>query len=81
MPTKPETIAYMKEQLIEAGPVVFRPMFGGYGVYLDEKMFGIVDDDMLFIKKTEPGDKMVGEGHDAPHIQAPNQPSACLPKC
>jgi len=41
-------------------------MFGEYGVYLDEKLVGLLSDNRLFIKKTPFGDSALGEGHDMP---------------
>ena len=38
------------EHLAPLGPVQFRRMFGGGGVYLDGVMFGLVDDDVLYLK-------------------------------
>ncbi len=78
MSTRPETIAYLTEQMAGAGLIRFRPMFGEYGVYLDEKLVGLVADDSLFIKKTDPGDRLVGPGHDAPPYPGA-KPSLCIP--
>ncbi|MHB8635030.1 MAG: TfoX/Sxy family protein [Fimbriimonadaceae bacterium] len=66
MSTKPETVARLKEQLAGAGQVRFQPMFGEYGLYLDEKLVGLICDDRLFIKKTPFGDAKLGDGYDAP---------------
>jgi DNA transformation protein len=33
-----------------AGPVQVRAMFGGYGLYLRDAMFGLLDDDEIFLK-------------------------------
>ena len=38
------------EHLAPLGQVQIRRMFGGGGVYLDGLMFGLVDDDRLFLK-------------------------------
>lgn len=32
------------------GPVVAKRMFGGYGLFLDERMFAIIADDVLYLK-------------------------------
>ncbi|MDA0652962.1 MAG: TfoX/Sxy family protein [Proteobacteria bacterium] len=37
-------------QLLSFGPVTARAMFGGYGLYLDGLMFGLIADDTLYFK-------------------------------
>ena|SRR5271166_2513666 len=66
MSTKPETVAHLRGQLAGAGPIRIQPMFGEYGLYLDEKLVGLICDDRLFIKKTSYGDSALGDGHDVP---------------
>lgn len=46
---------YVADQLSQAGTVTFKKMFGEYGFYLDEKFFGSVCDNQLFIKITNAG--------------------------
>jgi DNA transformation protein and related proteins len=41
---------FLLEQLAPLGLVALRRMFGGRGVFCDGLMFGIVADDMLFLK-------------------------------
>ena len=41
---------FLREQLAPLGHVTVRRMFGGSGVFCDGLMFGIVADDMLFLK-------------------------------
>lgn len=45
-----EFVEYALRQLRVVGVVTARRMFGGYGLYCDECMFGIVDNDTLFLK-------------------------------
>lgn len=45
-----EFVEYALHQLQVLGPVVARAMFGGYGVYCDEVMFAVIDNDALFLK-------------------------------
>ena len=35
------------------GPVIARRMFGGYGIYHDALMFGLVADDEIYLKTDE----------------------------
>ena len=41
---------HLKEQLAPLGSVTIRRMFGGAGVFLDGLMFGLIIDDMLYLK-------------------------------
>ena len=50
MPQRSEYVEYLLEQLAPLGAVEAKRMFGGYGIYLDALMFGIVADDTLYLK-------------------------------
>lgn len=39
--------------LMNLGPVTMRPMFGGWGVFLDGAMFGLVSRERLYLKTDE----------------------------
>ena len=43
-------IEYVQDLLAGLGPVSARRMFGGYGLYQDEVMIGVVMDDGLYLK-------------------------------
>jgi len=45
-----EFTAYLHEVFALFGPVSARKMFGGYGIYHDGVMFGLVADDTLYLK-------------------------------
>lgn len=49
-----------------AGQASARKMFGEYGLYLDEKIVGLICDDRLFIKPTEAGRAFAGTIEEAP---------------
>ena len=55
MASKAEFVTYVAEQMKEAGQITCRKMFGEYGVYCDGKIFGLICDNQLFIKRTEAG--------------------------
>lgn len=57
-----EHINYVLDQLAPAGEVVANKMFGEYGLYLDGKIIGLVCDNQVFLKKTEAGARLLGEG-------------------
>ena len=43
-------IAHVQELFADLGPLSARRMFGGYGLYLDDVMVGVVMDDGLYLK-------------------------------
>lgn len=61
MGSSKEFADYVCDQLIEAGNITCRKMFGEYGVYLDEKIIGLICDNQFFLKKTEAGRRMIAE--------------------
>lgn len=61
MATSKEFAEYVCDQLMAAGNVSCRKMFGEYGVYLDEKIVGLICDNQFFLKKTEVGRSMIEE--------------------
>lgn len=50
MPVSPEFRDFAVEQLGRIVPVSARPMFGGVGLYADGLFFGLMDDDLLYLK-------------------------------
>ena len=50
MPAKSQFVEYVTEQLQRLGAVSARAMFGGWGVYLDGRMFALVAEDTLYFK-------------------------------
>jgi DNA transformation protein len=53
MANSPEFVAHAVDLLGGIGPVQARAMFGGHGVYAQGVMFGLLDDDELFLKTDE----------------------------
>lgn len=45
-----EFVENLSDVFCQFGPVSVRRMFGGYGVYHDGLMFGLVADDVLYLK-------------------------------
>lgn len=66
MASRLEFVKYVADQLIDAGNITYRKMFGEYGVYCDGKIFALVCDDQLFVKITEEGRQIAPELEEAP---------------
>ena len=45
-----EFVEYLAEVFEYFGPIHAKRMFGGYGIYRDDLMFGLVADDVLYLK-------------------------------
>ncbi|MBA1146879.1 TfoX/Sxy family protein [Ectothiorhodospiraceae bacterium WFHF3C12] len=56
-----EYVNYLLDQLAPLGEVRARAMFGGFGVYLDRVMFGLVADNAFYLKVDE---------ENRPHFEA-----------
>ena len=50
MSVSDEYLTYVIDQLEELGPVRYKRMFGGAGLYFEDLFFGIVADDVLYFK-------------------------------
>ena len=50
MPLSDGFLEYVLDQLSQWGNVTFRKMFGGAGLYRDGKMFGLIADDVAYLK-------------------------------
>lgn len=61
MATTQSTIDFILDQLNSLGNVTARKMFGEYALYYGGKVVGLVCENILFIKITEPGKKFVGK--------------------
>jgi DNA transformation protein and related proteins len=60
-----EFVTFVCEQLRGAGEISSRRMFGEAAVYLDGKVVGLVCDNQLFLKPTEPGRARIGSPVEA----------------
>ncbi len=66
MASKIEFVEFVADQLKEAGTITYKKMFGEYGLYGDGKIFAVICDDQLFVKKTEAGQRLCPELPEAP---------------
>ena len=59
-------VDFVIEQISNAGTITAKKMFGEYGIYADEKIFGLICDNKLFIKPTSAGREFIGDVVEAP---------------
>ena len=48
--TEKEFVSYVTEMMQTIGPVSPKKMFGGYGIFLEGLMFGLIADNVLYLK-------------------------------
>jgi DNA transformation protein and related proteins len=60
MASDPEFVTFVCDQLRGAGEISSRRMFGEAVIYLQGKVVGLVCDNQLFVKVTEPGRARIG---------------------
>ncbi len=53
MAVSEEFVAYVLDLLAGLGPVTARPMFGGYDLYLEGRVFALLHHDTLYLKADE----------------------------
>lgn len=66
MATAQSTVDFLCDQIVDAGVIRNRKMFGEYAIYCDEKVVALVCDDQLFMKPTEGGKAFIGNVTEAP---------------
>ncbi len=57
MPEENEFVVHLQDQLEALGPVQVKYMFGGRGIFLDNLMFALVADDVLYLKADDQNEK------------------------
>ena len=55
MPISDEFLIYILDQLSGWGNVTARKMFGGAGLYRDDRMFGLIANDVAYLKADDSG--------------------------
>lgn len=66
MPSDQNFVDFVVQQINNAGNITAKKMFGEYAIYADEKIFGLICDNKLFIKPTNAGRKFIGNVVEAP---------------
>lgn len=75
MAVSSDFLEYILDQLSAWGDVTARRMFGGAGLYRDGKMFGLVADNVAYLKVDETNkDKFLAAG-SSPFKPYPNKPT------
>ncbi|RYG35951.1 TfoX family protein [bacterium] len=69
----PEAVERLLATLNAARPVASRKMFGGVGLYCDGAFFGVIDDDLLYLKSDAETDPTY-DGEDAAPWVLPQGP-------
>ncbi len=57
---------FVADQIENAGSITYRLMFGEYGIYSGNKLFGLICDNKLFIKPTNAGRAFIRDVVEAP---------------
>jgi DNA transformation protein and related proteins len=78
MATSRSTIDFLLDQLSELPGVRARQMFGEYGLYLDNKVVGLVCDDQLFLKITPAGKALIGDHYEEGEAYPGAKPSMLI---
>lgn len=60
MPNRPETLDRLREAF-EPRPVRLQPMFGEHAIYCDDRIFGLVCDDLLLLKLVPEAQELTAE--------------------
>ena len=68
-------LEYVLDQFSDWGGVSVRKMFGGAGLYRDGKMFGLVADNVAYLKVDETNRDKFLEAGSAPFKPFPNRPT------
>jgi DNA transformation protein len=61
MPSDLSFVEYVCEQIVAAGSITFRKMFGEYAIYCEGKVVALVCDNRLFVKPTAAGREIAGQ--------------------
>ena len=76
MPMSDEFVDYVLDQLRSWGGVSARKMFGGAGLYRDGKMFGLIADDVAYLKVDESNRDAFVQAGSGPFKPYPDKPTS-----
>lgn len=66
-------VEFVVAQIKDSGEIRAKKMFGEYGIYADEKLFGLICDNKLFIKPTTSGRTFIGNVVEATPYEGAKQ--------
>ena len=75
MPVSDHFIEYVLDQLSGWGDVSARKMFGGAGLYRDDKMFGLIADDVAYLKVDNTNRAQYQQAGSEPFRPFPHKPT------
>ena len=73
MSVSDEFVEYMLDQFSQWGQVTARKMFGGVGLYSEGKMFGLIADDVAYLKVDDSNRKEFVEAGSSPFKPYPDK--------
>ncbi|MHB8127310.1 MAG: TfoX/Sxy family protein [Desulfitobacteriaceae bacterium] len=56
----------MCDQISGTGGIIYKKMFGDYGIYCDGKIIGLICENQFFVKKTIVGAELLSSAEEAP---------------
>ena len=66
MASDQDFVEYVVGQIVDAGAITYRKMFGEYAIYCDSKVTVLICDNQVFVKPTESGRAHIGDVVEAP---------------
>ena len=75
MPASAEFLAYVLDQLSGWGGVTARKMFGGAGLYRDGTIFGLIADDVAYLKVDDSNRQEFEQAGSSPFRPFPDKPT------
>lgn len=66
MASEQKFVDFVVEQIQKVGTISTKKMFGEYGIYADDKIFGVICENKLFVKPTEAGRNFIGDPVEMP---------------
>ena len=59
-------VEFVVDQMVNAGEITYRKMFGGITLYCEGKVVALICDNQLFVKPTKAGKLFIGNVVEAP---------------